>query len=374
MHDMSIETYFIALIFLAFVLILITSLISLNLTRKIAATTAWQQKLWIACSALSLGVGIWSMHFIAFLAHPLSLSITYDVQAVVTSLAIAIVGALVGFFVMYRSKLEIPRLFFGGTFMGFCFASMHYIGLGAVTNVVIHFKLVPFVISIVISVGASMLALYLSYLQSPKIIMNGLLMSLMFICMHFVGILAADIHFPAKNINFPADSVSMDNFLLAMFVAFGTVILLFINLSSSLKTDQKLQNQFTLRASILSSSLDCIMMFNSRGWIIEFNPAAEATFGYSRKYALSLTLLDFLFPFDQSGQAAASLFGQLVRQDDAIMGKRLEMLAYRADRSEFPVEITITGFHHEGKPIFTAFLRDLSKTKTLQWPSEQIVS
>ena len=54
-------------------------------------------------------------------------------------------------------------------------------------------------------------------------------------------------------------------------------------------------NKTALKASILESAIDCIMMFNSSGKIIAFNPAAEAIFGYEREEALGLTLIDFLF-------------------------------------------------------------------------------
>lgn len=143
--------------------------------------------------------------------------------------------------------------------------------------------------------------------------------------------------------------------LLAFYIA--------LHLGKKISSDRRLTEHITLKASVLESVIDCIMMFNSRGWIIEFNPAAEALFGYNREDALGRTLFDFLFPFEKDGQGAASLYQLLTAKDESIIGKRTEMKAYRSDRSEFPAEITITVVQFEGKYIYTAILRDLTEKK-----------
>ncbi|GFZ95371.1 hypothetical protein GCM10008018_47160 [Paenibacillus marchantiophytorum] len=371
MQHLNTHTYNLAFSILSFILVLIASLTCLNLTRKVASSTAWYQKLWIASSALSLGIGIWAMHFIALLAYPFPAGLTYDIQTVLISVSIAVLGALIGFFVMYRSKLVIPKLIVGGTFMGLSLSGMHFIGLGALNDIEIRYSPFPFILSIVLSVGVSIIVLYLSAVQNQTFIFSGLVMSFLLMCVHYVGMLAANITY-SEELPSHMHSVYVDKFVLAVIVAFGTVILLFISLLSSLKTDQKLLEQMALQASILTCSMDCILMFNSRGWIIEFNPAAEAAFGYSRKHALGLTMLDFLFPFNQDGKAAASLYGHLARQDDSLIGKRFEVTAYRADRSEFPAEMTITGFQYEGKTVYTACLRDLSKSEPRTMLQEKV--
>lgn len=40
------------------------------------------------------------------------------------------------------------------------------------------------------------------------------------------------------------------------------------------------------KTAILHSALDCIITIDHKGGILDFNPAAERTFGYSRAYAL----------------------------------------------------------------------------------------
>ena len=124
-----------------------------------------------------------------------------------------------------------------------------------------------------------------------------------------------------------------------------------------------IRSRFLIGASIFESAIDCIFMFTSQGKLIEFNPAAEGIFGYTRKEALKRTLFDFLFPIDQDGQDAVLLYQLLNQKADSIVSKRFEIMAYRSDRSKFPAEIILTDIVYRGKKIYTAYLRDLTEIR-----------
>lgn len=363
------DSYNIYLMFLSFIIALLASFTALNLARKISSSDGWYQKLWILCSSFVMGVGIWSMHFIAMLAYPLQKGVTYQIHTVIFSILVAILGALVGFSISFRAQLKTPRLLIGGTFMGLAISGMHYIGMAALQDVDIRYQPLPFALSIIIAIVASITALYLSFNRNQSIVVSGLLMGAAITGMHYTGMSAAVMSYPTAIHHASDHTTEIDFVVMAIYVAFGTIVIFAISLISSLSADRRLAEQIALKASILESAIDCIMMFNSRGWIIEFNPAAEALFGYDRKDALGRTLFDFLFPFDKDGRGAASLYQLLKAKDESIIGKRIEMKAYRSDRSEFPVEITITGTQHEEKHIYTAYLRDLTEKKK----SEQMI-
>ena len=129
-------------------------------------------------------------------------------------------------------------------------------------------------------------------------------------------------------------------------------------------------NKTALKASIVESAIDCIMIFNSSGRIIEFNPAAEAIFGYERKEALRLTLIDFLF--EKDGQETTFLNLLFTAKDETIIGKRIELKAFRSDGSLFPAEITITSIPYKGKHVYTAYLRDLTEKKKSEEMIQQL--
>ena len=51
-----------------------------------------------------------------------------------------------------------------------------------------------------------------------------------------------------------------------------------------------------LNRAILDSALDCIIVMNARGRVVEFNAAAERVFGYTRKQAVGQELADLIIP------------------------------------------------------------------------------
>lgn len=130
-------------------------------------------------------------------------------------------------------------------------------------------------------------------------------------------------------------------------------------------TDKK-----ALKASLLESAIDCIMLINSSGRIIAFNPAAEAIFGYERKEALGLTLIDFLF--EKDGKETTFLNLLFTAKDETIIGKRIELKAFRSDGSVFPAEIMITSTPYKGKHVYTAYLRDLTEKKKSEETIKQL--
>jgi PAS domain S-box-containing protein len=363
MHLAETHRYSLYLILLAFVIVLLASYTSLKLAQRIADSSPWQQKLWITSSASTIAVGIWSMHFIAILACPSPVDKSFDTATLFTSLAMAVIGSIIGFIVMHFATFEFPKFLLGGTFMGLSLSGMHFLSMSALHQVEIRYSPMPFIISILIAIIASITTLYLSSYTKQKVLTSGFVISLALSGMHYIGMFAGRMTYPDRSMLSDHYPASMDGYILALLIAFGTIIFLSINLFYAMKIDQKLVEQFALKASLLDTSIDCIMVFNSRGWIIECNSAVSVTFGYTRKQALTLTMFDFLFPFDRNGEAAASLFQQLSRQDAALLGKRVEMAAYRADRSEFPAEITITGFQFKGKMMFSATIRDLTNHK-----------
>ena len=50
------------------------------------------------------------------------------------------------------------------------------------------------------------------------------------------------------------------------------------------------------KAAILDSVLDCIVTMDANGIVIEFNAAAERTFGYTKAEAIGRPLADLIIP------------------------------------------------------------------------------
>lgn len=114
-------------------------------------------------------------------------------------------------------------------------------------------------------------------------------------------------------------------------------------------------------ASAIRSSLDCVIVTDEAGLVLEFNPAAEATFGYSRAEAVGRQISELIVPPRLRQAHANGLAAYLAGSAARLLGRRIEQTAVRADGAEFPVELTITEAWSGQRRFFTASLRDLSQ-------------
>jgi len=119
--------------------------------------------------------------------------------------------------------------------------------------------------------------------------------------------------------------------------------------------------------AILDAALDPFVTIDHRGSVLEFNRAAELTFGYRRADVLGRELAELIVPPEQReahrrGLARWTASGP---SDGAgvLLGRRLEVEAMRADGSRFPAEITIARVDVPGPPMFTACVRDVSERR-----------
>jgi PAS domain S-box-containing protein len=117
------------------------------------------------------------------------------------------------------------------------------------------------------------------------------------------------------------------------------------------------------KSAILQAALDCIVSMNHKGEVVEFNPAAERTFGYRREEAIGQEMASLIIPPAFADAHRNGLARYLETGEGPVLGKRMELTARRADGSEFPVEITITRVHVPGPPLFTGYIRDISNRK-----------
>ena len=119
-------------------------------------------------------------------------------------------------------------------------------------------------------------------------------------------------------------------------------------------------------AAVLAASLDCIITIDQHGNIVEFNQAAEATFGYAAADTIGKPLHELIIPPSHRAAHQRGMAHFMATGQAPILGVRMELPAMRADGSEFPVELAITRVPVDGPPLFTGFLRDLSQRKALE--------
>ena len=119
------------------------------------------------------------------------------------------------------------------------------------------------------------------------------------------------------------------------------------------------------RAAILDTALDSVIAMDHQGRIVDFNPAAERTFGYRRDEVIGKTLAETIVPPSLRESHRRGLAKYLETGEGPVLGRRIELTGLRKDGSEFPVELAITRIAGE-PPTFVGFARDISDQKELE--------
>jgi PAS domain S-box-containing protein len=115
-------------------------------------------------------------------------------------------------------------------------------------------------------------------------------------------------------------------------------------------------------SAYLQAAIDCVIVADASGRIVEFNPAAERTFGYTREEALGRTMAELIVPPSLRERHIAAFARFVKTRRGSMLGRRVELTGMRADGSEFPVELALSQV--EADPVLICgALRDISATK-----------
>ncbi|ABE33884.1 diguanylate cyclase domain protein [Paraburkholderia xenovorans LB400] len=195
------SSYNLWLVVISFVVATLASYTALDLTGRIFLLASPRLRhVWRLGGAAALGVGIWSMHFIAMLAFSLPIPLGYDFATTAASLGLAIAASYLALHITTREKLTATRLLAGGAVMGCGIAGMHYVGMAAMQMTPgIVYQPAWFAGSLAIAIGASSAALWLARALSDddarhvvrKRLAAALVMGVAISGMHYAGMAAA---------------------------------------------------------------------------------------------------------------------------------------------------------------------------------------
>src|ERR1700719_249740 len=112
-----------------------------------------------------------------------------------------------------------------------------------------------------------------------------------------------------------------------------------------MKSKPKAQNSKTvpndmlemMYRGILDTALDCIITMDADGRVLEFNPAAERVFGFSRAEAIGKELAELIIPARMREQHRRGLAHYLKTGEGPVIGRRIEIAGLRKNGSEILV-------------------------------------
>src|ERR1700747_1996048 len=126
-------TYNLGLVVTSVAIAILAAFVALSISgRIVAATTARARYAWASAGAISMGGGIWSMHFVGMLAFSLPCGITYDPLGTVLSMIPGVLASGIALAAISRTdKPDLSRLLVSAVLMGGGIAAMHYAGMAA---------------------------------------------------------------------------------------------------------------------------------------------------------------------------------------------------------------------------------------------------
>jgi two-component system NtrC family sensor kinase len=122
----------------------------------------------------------------------------------------------------------------------------------------------------------------------------------------------------------------------------------------------------TMSSAIIASALDCVIVIDEDGRVIEFNPAAEETFGYRRDEVVGKSIAELIVPEHLRTRHYAGMERYLATGEASVLGRRVEIEAMRSDGSLLPVELAITDVRLPDRRFFTAHIRNLTDVRRAQ--------
>ena len=119
-------------------------------------------------------------------------------------------------------------------------------------------------------------------------------------------------------------------------------------------------------AAVVAAALDCIVTIDEAGLVVEFNPASEALFGWSRDEALGRELDQLFIPTEHAEAHRAGIRHYLRTGEGPVLHQRLELPAVRRDGTRLTVELIVVPTSLDGRREFTGFIRDVTELRRTQ--------
>ncbi len=114
---------------------------------------------------------------------------------------------------------------------------------------------------------------------------------------------------------------------------------------------------------IIDTAHDAFISMDSKGSIIDWNPAAESVFGWRRNDVIGNMLAETIIPEQHREAHKRGLKHFLETGEGPVLNKSIEITALRSDGKEIPVELSISALRTEFGYVFNALIRDISERK-----------
>jgi len=371
------------LVILSIIIAIVSALVALAAVPRIHddAADSRRTNLWSLVFGMSLGAGIWTMHFIAMLALNLPVPVRYDGGLTLISLLVGVAFSTLGILPLRRGGgLNGARLLGMGSVIGLGIAGMHYTGMEAMQLAAsMRYDVIWVVFSVLIAMTASSAALWIANrLRRSEVfgelrlkLAAAVVMGLAVSCMHYTGMAA--VHFHALPIqDGPMNGLDTQLMVIALTVIAGLVqggVLVTAALDQSAMADRCLARSEENQRRLLDMLPDGVLA-HEQGTIVYANPAACRMVGVEDGVLPGRQVMDFVHP--ESIQDVMERMRQVAQNNQPAALTEEQLL--RADGSVLTAEVAAMPSIWDGRPVIQVVVRDISERKRSEEEIARLVS
>ena len=137
----------------------------------------------------------------------------------------------------------------------------------------------------------------------------------------------------------------------------------FKNITARKKSEQKIEESERRLKTFFQSGPDAVIVIDEEQKILEWNPKAEAIFGYTASEVIGSPLSETIIP-DQYREAHKKGMSHFLKTGEGpVLNKTIEITALHKKGHEFYINLSISNVKLEGKWLFIAFLSDITERK-----------
>lgn len=163
---------------------------------------------------------------------------------------------------------------------------------------------------------------------------------------------------------------SVSQTLLRIAILTGSLVMILLVLVGALtrlarmRAEEAEANRITRERieTVISASLDAVVVTDKSGKIIDYNGAAEIVFGYPRSEAIGGDMAEMIVPDHMRKAHDAGMHRYNTTGDVRVIGKGIVQLeAKRKSGEVFPIDLTLARAKSTEGEIFISFIRDISR-------------
>lgn len=380
------KSYNFYLVIISVFIAVIASYTTFGISERIQASdTKFKQVLWALFGAATMGLGVWSMHFIGSLALQIPIPVSYNLNFIVLSVLPAIFASSVVLWVMNQNTFNYPRLLFCGLLLGSGIGAMHYTGMAAMElNAKMVYLKTMFVLSIVVAVFLATIALSIKYKAAKgglvkyqfinlKQSLSALVMGLAISGMHYTAMQAVVFIpvAPSGNQMAGVDTVVMSVIIsIAVFLVLIVALLVpyLLRFKEMARTLQKNADDLNI-AAIAFQTHDAIMVTDDQYNIIRVNSAFTRIIGYTEVEVLGQT--PNLLKSGKHDELFYEAFWNTLLEDGEWRG---EFWNRRKSGEIFPVRASISAVKNDLNKVthYVSFFSDITDFKLAEKEIEKL--